>query len=126
MPDVVNVQATLVASGGFVNKGGQTTRGAYRIERASGDLRLVLTDDFMTDDAPDLRVLLSPLTVATAENGNANTASLIVAPLMARRGVQVYDLPDDLDLARFQSVLVHCVTYRHLFGAAPVTRAAGS
>ena len=117
--DVVLAQAM------FADRGGQATRGTYRIERtASGDLRLVLADDFKTDGGPDLHVVLSPTPFADAGNANAlaGGAARIVAPLMHTSGGQVYDLPDDLDLAPFRSVLVHCVQFRHLFGAAPLTR----
>jgi len=107
----------------FVDKGGQSTDGYVRIERtASGDLRLVLENDFKTDGGPDLHVLLSPLPVADAGNTNANgPGARIVAPLMHTSGGQVYDLPDDLSLAAYKSVLIHCVQFVHLFGAAPTT-----
>lgn len=114
---------TVLARAMFVDKGGQSTDGFYRIERtAAGDLRLVLENDFQTDAGPDLHVLLSPLPVDEAGNGNANgPGARIVAPLMHTSGGQVYDLPDDLPLASFQSVLIHCVQFSHLFGAAPTT-----
>lgn len=104
----------------FVDKGGQNTDGYVRIERtASGDLRLVLENDFKTDGGPDLHVLLSPLPVSDAGNSNANgPGARIVAPLMHTSGGQVYDLPDDLPLASYRSVLIHCVQFAHLFGAA--------
>ena len=115
----------VLATGTFVDKGGQMTSGAYRIERASGDLRLVLDEAFRTDDGPDLHVVLSPHAVADAGNANATVGGLIVARLMAEEGAQTYRLPDDVDVTDYRSVLVHCVQYRHLFGAAPLTRTVG-
>ena len=109
-------------TGAFVNKGGETTGGAYRIEQAEGSRVLVLDDAFFTGSAPDLHVVLSPLTVEAAGNGNATDGSAILAPLKARTGLQRYPLPDSIDLGRYQSVLIHCVQYRHLFGAAPLRR----
>lgn len=123
-PDALNRPAVVVASGAFVDKGGQMTSGAYRIERAGADLRLVLDSTFRTDDGPDLHVVLSPLAVAEAGNRNATDGGRIVAPLKAERGPQLFDLPDDLDVGAYRSVLVHCVQYRHLFGAAPLARTA--
>ena len=44
----------VLAQGQFVDKGGQQTSGSFRLERAGGDLRLILEDDFRTDEGPDL------------------------------------------------------------------------
>ncbi len=119
--DLVNQPAMLLYTGSFVDKGGQKTSGGYRIERSADGLRLVLDNAFRTDDAPDLHVVLSPLPVDAAGNTNATEGSAIVASLKARGGVQLYPLSDSLDLTRYKSVLIHCVRYRHLFGAAPLT-----
>lgn len=120
--EVMRGDTTVLFAGDFVDKGGQTTRGAFRIEQTTDGRRLVLTEAFRTDGAPDLHVVLSPLTVAEAGNTNATAGSAIVAPLKARAGVQLYPLADTLDLERYRSVLIHCVQFRHLFGAAPLVR----
>lgn len=115
-------QSRTVATGRFVSKGGQETSGTYRIVRTSGDLRLMFTDDFATDDGPDLHVVLTPTeaTTASGENVMADGAALTVAPLGSGSGAQEFDLLDDLDLNRFKAVLIHCVQYSHLYGAAPL------
>lgn len=109
-------------AGAFVNKGGETTGGAYRIEQSEEGRVLVLDEAFFTGSAPDLHVVLSPLAVEAAGNRNATDGSAILAPLKARTGLQRYPVADSLDLARYRSVLIHCVQYRHLFGAAPLLR----
>lgn len=112
----------IVAQGRFVGKGGQTTVGGYRIESADGDIRLVLSGDFRTDEGPDLHVVLSPLPVDEVEGGNATSddATLIVAPLNGFEGPQEFDLPDDPDFSGYHSVLIHCIEFSHLYGAATV------
>ena len=114
----------VVATGRFTDKEGQHTSGTYRIERVEEDLRLVLSDDFKTDKGPDLHVVLSPTTALDATNDNAlaNGTALVVAQLTAFAGAQTYDLPDDTDLAPYKAVLIHCIQYTHLFGAAPLER----
>jgi hypothetical protein len=113
---------TVLAMGRFADKGGQQTAGAYRITRTGGDLRLVLADDFATDDGPDLHVVLSPTgaEAASSENATAGGEARVITLLDTLSGAQQYDLPDDLDLRPFQSVLIHCVQYSHLYGAAPL------
>jgi len=114
-------EADVVATGSFVDKGGQHTSGTYRIERADGDLRLVLSDDFATDEGPDLHVVLSPTAVEDAENETAMAeGATVVALLGALSGGQTFDLPDELDVAQFRSVVIHCVQFTHLYGAAPL------
>ena len=112
-------EATVVAEGSFVDKGGQQTLGSYRIERVGEDLRLVLSEDFRTDDGPDLHVVLSPTEVAAAENETAMAEGAeVVSPLQALTGAQTYDLQDDLDLGVLRSVAIHCIEFTHLYGAA--------
>ena len=112
-----------VAEGRFVGKGGQMTAGSYRIASENGDLRLVLGDDFRTDEGPDLHVVLSPAGVddVESERAMADEATLIVSPLSGLAGTQQYDLPDQVDLTGYQSVLIHCIEFSHLYGAAPLS-----
>ena len=111
-----------IATGRFVSKGGQETTGTFRIVRVEDDLRLMLDDDFVTDEGPDLHVILSPTKTATAsgDNAMADETAQVVAPLSSLSGAQQFDLPDDIDLRSFQSVLIHCIRFSHLYGAAPL------
>jgi len=87
----------------------------------NGDLRLVLASSFRTDAGPDLHVVLSPTSVSSASNTNALApGALIIAPLASLVGTQVYDLRDDLSLAAFNAVIIHCVRHTHIYGAAPL------
>ena len=110
-----------IATGTFVDKGGQHTAGAFVVERMGEDLRLILGDDFRTDEGPDLHLVLSPTTVADAVNDNAMAEGAeVVGKLAQQTGRQVYDLRDDLMLDRYNSVLIHCIEFSHLYGAAPL------
>ncbi|MDX1907437.1 MAG: DM13 domain-containing protein [Bacteroidia bacterium] len=109
------------ATGTFVNKGGQQTHGTYTCLRQGEDLYLELSADFGTDEGPDLHVMLSPTALDSADNDNANVpGAFIVAPLQAQKGSQRYDLPDTLQLQHYRTVMIHCVKYSHLYGAAPL------
>lgn len=110
-----------IASGSFVDKGGQKTIGSFVIERDGSDLRLVLTDEFRTDEGPDLHVVLTPTMVAEAGNENTMAGEAhVVGRLAKQAGEQVYDLPDDLNLERYSAVAIHCIKFSHLYGAAPL------
>ena len=112
--------ADVLATGAFVDKGGQHTAGTYRIERSGDDFRLVLESDFETDEGPDLHVLLSPVAVDSAENDNVAETALVIAPLQEQTGEQVYAIRGGVDLSAYRSVLIHCIEFSHLYGAAPL------
>ena len=115
------IEGSVIARGQFVDKGGQHTSGSYTIERIGADLQLILGDDFRTDEGPDLHVVLTPTKVADAGNDNAMVEGAeIVGALALQAGKQVYDLRDDLSVEQFHSVVIHCIEYSHLYGAAPV------
>ena len=119
IPDDGAGEVVVVAEGSFVDKGGQQTSGSYRIERVREDVRLVLSEDFRTDEGPDLHIVLSPTEVAAAENETAMAeGAKVVAPLQAQTGAQTYDLQDSLDLEALHSVAIHCIEFTHLYGAA--------
>lgn len=113
--------ADIIASGSFTDKGGQETSGAYRIEDTGAGLRLVLSEAFRTDWGPDLHVVLTPTGTPEADNDNVMvTGAHVVDELQSRSGAQTYELEADLDLSPFRSVIIHCIRFTHLYGAAPL------
>ena len=111
---------SVLGTGSFVDKGGQHTTGTYRLEKAGETMRLVLASDFRTDEGPDLHVLLSPIEVDSTTNENGATDALVLAPLQSQSGEQTYEVPDAVDLGTYRSVLIHCIEFSHLYGAAPL------
>ncbi len=111
----------IIASGSFADKGGQETSGSYRIEDTGAGLRLALSETFQTDWGPDLHVALSPTSAAEVDDDNAMAPGAhVVGALQSRSGAQDYALEADIDLASFRSVVVHCIQFTHLYGAAPL------
>ena len=117
-PSPSPASSELLAEGQFVNKGGQQTSGTYRLERVGEYRRLLLENDFQTNDGPDLHVVLSPTPVADAGNDNVMDEAAIIDSVSALQGKQVYYLADSLQVEDYQSVLIHCVEFSHLYGAA--------
>lgn len=121
LPAVVQAQTVdVLAEGSFIKKAVKTS-GNYRIVRVDGDLRLEFEDNFRTRRAPDLQIFLATHSLDAAKGSNATASSSFrIDDLKSRKGAQTYDLPDDLDLSAFNSVLMHCVQYTKLFAAAPL------
>lgn len=107
-PRRANVEA---ASGRFSPLAHPAEGRAAVVELAGGGRVLTLTD-FETDPGPDLRVYL-----ATDEDASDFED---VGALKGNKGDQQYELPDDLDIERYDTVLVWCRAFSVGFGKAPL------
>jgi len=95
--------------------------GAYTIERDEDDgLVLRLSDDFSTKKAPDLKIVLSPLSIKDANKKNALEGGLVLGNLTSHEGAQSFVIPAGTDLEAYQTVLIHCKKYTKLWVAAPL------
>lgn len=90
------------------------SRGTAAVVRLpSGRRKLTLTD-FSTSPGPDLRVRL---VVGTSTDG-ASAGARDLGGLKGNRGSQQYDLPADIDLGRYRSVVVWCRAFSAAFAQA--------
>jgi hypothetical protein len=85
------------------------------VETEPGRFRLRL-DDFSVRNGPDLYVYLSP-----SPDGYAADA-VELGKLKATDGSFGYDLPAGLDRTRFESAIIWCKQFSHLFAVAPFDR----
>jgi len=109
-------EPVVLAQGTFAAKS-KSLEGGFLIRRSGDRLELVFDDRFLTKAGPDLQIIFSPLTFEAADNRNADGAgSRSIGLLQSIRGAQVYPLPADLDLAKYHSILIHCVKYTKLWG----------
>ncbi|TCB97238.1 hypothetical protein E0H26_13285 [Micromonospora zingiberis] len=113
----------LLASGQFISHEYETTGTAQVIQLGDGRRQLVLRD-FATSNGPDLRVWLSDQPVLEGRAGwhvfdDGQWAEL--DRLKGNQGNQVYDIPDDVDLAKLTSVSIWCKRFSVSFGAADLT-----
>ncbi len=106
-----------VADGSWTKKT-QSASGTWKIEDVGGVLKLTVSDDFKTKKAPDLKIFLSPLSAAEAQNKNATSESLFVAELPKFSGGFEVTLPAGTELDDYNSVLIHCEKYTKLWVAA--------
>jgi len=103
------------ASGDFVRKS-KRLQGGWHIE-ARGDRHvLIIEDDFRAARGPDLKIFLSPQTIANVTGKTAVNGAIKIGELKKTRGAQEYELPAGLDLADYKSVLVHCEEFAVLWG----------
>ena len=106
---------TLIA-GSFPGDRAEGKATIYRLE----DNRLVLRlEDFKTTNGPDLFVTLHPGANPEQDKGEY----LQVAALKGNQGNQNYDLPSDIDLSKYKSVVIWCRTFNIVFGYATLQNA---
>lgn len=81
-----------------------------------GERRVLRFEDLATDNGPDLNVYLSAAPAdAPADELGADIVDL--GDLKGNIGDQNYDIPDDVDLDRYRTVVIWCVRFRVVFGA---------
>ncbi len=94
-----------VKSGVFENLNYMSSGSASIVEK-SGKYFLVLGDDFSTPNGPDLVVYLT-------KNSGPSTREDIVSgiqleKLKSIKGMQVYELPEGININDYNSVTIHC------------------
>ena len=106
----------MAASGEFVSLDHPTT-GAVRVLELSDGSRIVRLEGLDTDNGPDLYLYLST-TPADGEEAAFGENFVNLGRLKGNQGDQNYELPADVDLSRFRSVVIWCDRFNSAFGAA--------
>lgn len=97
---------------------GEGTATVYELEDGSRILRF---EDFATVNGPDLRVLLVPEPDPQDRSDLAGYVEL--GALKGNIGDQNYEIPADLDISRFGSVMVYCNPFHVVFTVATLNAA---
>jgi hypothetical protein len=105
-----------VARGDFVSLD-HGTAGVARVLELGDGTRIVRFEGLDTSNGPDLFVYLST-NAASGDQGAFDDDYVNLGRLKGNQGDQNYDLPADVDLARFVSVVVWCDRFDSAFGAA--------
>lgn len=108
----------VLTQGSFEGIAHETTGAAKVIELADGS-RVLRFQDLNTSNGPDLHVYLSTAPVGSEEATYAEDFATL-GKLKGNVGSQNYELPGDLDLSRFQSVVIWCKRFSVAFGVAPL------
>lgn len=111
----VTQQASFETSGDFIRKS-KRLKGSWSVVERDGAQFIVFSDDFRAANGPDLKIFLSPKSVANATGKNAVDGSLNIGVLQSTRGTQEYKVPAGVDLSQYGSVLVHCEEFSVLWG----------
>lgn len=121
-PEATEPSGPLVlAAGEFASRNRYTVTGiatVYELENGARTLRL---EDFRSTNGPDLYVYLA---VADHADSDEELAADVVdlGRLRGNVGNQNYEIPDDVDLDRYDTVVIWCLRFTTSFGAADLER----
>jgi hypothetical protein len=100
------------------------TSGRASIYQAPDGKRNLRLTDFATSNGPDVHVLLAQSTDQnlTKEFVKGELDSVELGSLKANQGDQNYDLPDSVDLGKYDDVVIYCERFHAVFGVAKLER----
>lgn len=110
-----------LARGEFISRDHGTT-GVARVLELADSGRIVRLEGLDTDNGPDLYLYLTA-NPAGGDEGAFDDDHIDLGRLKGNQGDQNYDLPADVDLSRFTTVVIWCDRFDSAFGAADLTAA---
>ncbi len=112
-PEVVEV-----VQGTFVDRS-HPTEGRAVVLNDGSEQRFLRFEGFRTDNGPDLNVYLSAAP-PDAPAGDFDDDFVDLGNLSGNIGPQNYEIPPEVDLDRYSTVVIWCVRFSVAFGAAPL------
>ncbi len=113
-------EMTLLAQGSFYNLFHLGSGQALVYQLADGS-RILRLQNFEVDNGPELHVYLFPNDPVSTSSGVEIPGSYDLGHLKGNIGDQNYEIPADLDLSQFKSVVIWCQPFKVTFIAAPLT-----
>jgi hypothetical protein len=115
--------AAVLASGQF-HAVAHDAKGMATIHQLADGTRVLRLTDFETSNGPDVQVYLVAAPDAR-DNATVTRAGFVhIGPLKGNVGNQNYDLPADVDLAKYRAVTIWCRRFGVNFTTAPLTATA--
>ena len=93
------------------------TSGVVRVIDVGDGTAVVRLEDLDTDNGPDLYLYLST-NPSSGDEGAFDDDYVNLGRLKGNLGDQNDDLPDDIDVGRYRSVVIWCERFSSAFGAA--------
>jgi hypothetical protein len=118
MPPDMPDEPTVLLMGSFIDidpiHGAEGSATIYALP--NGD-RVLRFEDFRSKNGPDLHVYLST-EAPTSTFAGLGEGEVHLGALKGNVGNQNYDLPADVDLSQYRSVVIYCVPFRVVFSTA--------
>ncbi len=110
-------QIVTLAQGNFIPRGRYSGAGDAVVLNDGSEQRFLRFENFSTDNGPDLRVYLS-VSDADGDSGAFDDDFIDLGVLKGNIGDQNYEIPPEVDLSVYDTVVVWCVRFATPFTAA--------
>jgi hypothetical protein len=116
-------EIVVLAGGSFVARA-HPGEGIATVLTDGSDQRFLRFEQFSTDNGPDLNVYLTTADADAPEGEFGRSGEFVdLGNLKGNIGDQNYEIPSDIDLERFDTVVVWCVRFSAAFTAADLNPA---
>jgi len=101
-----------------------STSGRATVYQGAGGKRILRLTHFKTSNGPDVHVILvAARDVKDDANSLGSSVERIeLGKLKGNEGDQNYELPENIDLGKFQTVSIYCERFNAVFGAAALAK----
>ena len=121
MPPEMPAEPTVLVQGSFINIDPiHGAVGSATVYELPGGERILRFEDFSSKNGPDLHVYLSTETPTSTFAGLGEN-EVHLGPLKGNVGSQNYEIPADVDLSLYQSVVIYCRPFHVVFSSAAVS-----
>jgi hypothetical protein len=108
-----------LATGQF-HSGAHETKGTATLFQLADGKKMLRLTDFATSNGPDVHVYLVAANDAKDNETVTKAGFVDIGSLKGNIGDQNYDLPANMDLARYRAVTIWCKRFSVNFGTAPL------
>lgn len=113
-------QQPVVLKEGNFHSVAHETRGSATVYSLPDGKRVLRFTDFETSNGPDVNIYLVAASDAADNDTVKNAGFVSLGPIKGTKGDQNYELPAELDLAKYGAVTVWCKRFGVNFGTAPL------
>lgn len=106
---------------GNFHDGAHKTSGMATIYQLDEGKRILRLTNFATSNGPDVHVYLVAASDATDSTTVKKAGFVDLGSIKGNEGDQNYDVPADIDLAKYQAATIWCARFGVNFGTAPLT-----
>lgn len=100
----------------FSSWGKASVKGDWKIIKADGKHYLELADNFKAKSGPDVKIFLSPSKASSITGDNATEGSVFIKLITDFEGKAQIELPANIDISQYKSLVFHCEEYSKLWG----------
>lgn len=110
----------ILSQGSFYNLV-HISSGEAVVYQLADNSRILRLQNFSVDNGPDLYVYLVPVDPVPSTSGTEIAGYYSLGSLKGNVGDQNYEIPADVDLSQYKSVVIWCQAFAVPFAAAPLT-----